>query len=132
MTAEALRFFQNGPLLASACISYVKQDQQLTRANGTSGPDRCRLTFRKLVLARDVTPGRGPRGFGKHHAAHVGLIDSDRLHGAVFPSGVKHHVTVDLRAAKKGGDGSFCLQSQGWRWRRGQLTSANTKAASKG
>lgn len=52
-------------------------------------------------MACDVKPGRGPGSFGQHHTAHVGLIDSDRLHGPVFPSGVKHHVTVDLRAAKR-------------------------------
>lgn len=54
-------------------------------------------TFRKLVLVCNITPGRGSGCFGQHHTAHVGLIDSDWLHGPVFTSGVKHHITVDLK-----------------------------------
>lgn len=47
-------------------------------------------------MTGDVTAGRVPSSFGQHHAAHVGLIHPDWLHGPVFTPGVKDHITVDL------------------------------------
>lgn len=98
------------------------------------------LTFGELVLIGDFAAGHVSCRFGHHHAADVGPVHSDRLHGAIFIPGVKHHIAVDLWAKnteeKNTGldsrnfskNNMFCFFKCPFK----RLTSANRKAASNG